>query len=79
VTPADIERISEAAAKTAVHETLRVLGIDVSRPFEVQKDMAHLRAWRISMESMQLKGLLVAVSIAISGVAAAVWAGIKWH
>lgn len=75
----DVEQIANTASKAAVHETLGILGIDLSRPFEVQKDMAHLRAWRISMESMQLKGMLVAVTIAISGMAAAVWAGIRWH
>jgi hypothetical protein len=46
MTTQEVEHIAVTAAKVAVNETLRVLGIDVSNPFEVQQDMAHLRFWR---------------------------------
>lgn len=48
--PEETKRIAEAAAreaaKAAVHETLVALGIDVSDPFEIQKDMAAMRDMR---------------------------------
>lgn len=74
-----IENIAKVASKAAVEETLRVLGIDLSEPFEVQRDMAHLRAWRLSLQSMQLKAGLVIVTMAVTGIAAAMWTAIKWH
>lgn len=75
----EIEHIAQTASKAAVEETLRVLGIDLSNPFEVQKDMAHLRVWRKSMESMQLKTAFVIITVAITGIAAAMWTAIRWH
>jgi len=44
---------------------------------EFQKDMIHLRRWRKTMDAVETKGLLVMVTLIISGVAAAFWIGFK--
>lgn len=44
---------------------------------ELQADLAHLRRWRKTMDSVQSKGLLVTISIIISGGLATLWLGFK--
>jgi hypothetical protein len=79
MTQAEIEAIADRAAKTATAETLRVLGIDTAQPFEMQRDFAHLRSWRLSVEAMRTKTILTAVGIVVTGVLGAVWLAIKGH
>ena len=61
----------------AVRETLIQMGISSHDPIEVQKDMQHLREWRKATESIKSKGVLVIVSVVISGIIAAFWVGFK--
>lgn len=51
MTVAEVELVAVTAAKTAVGETLRLLGVDVDNPLAVQADMAHLRFWRTTFNS----------------------------
>lgn len=44
---------------------------------DFQADLMHLRKWRLSVESVQSKGLITMVGILVSGAAAALWMGIK--
>jgi hypothetical protein len=44
---------------------------------EFRKDMEHVRAWRMSMDSIKSKGILTAVGILMSGFLAALWMGFK--
>jgi len=44
---------------------------------ELQKDLLHLRRWRKTMDTVETKGILVMVSLLISGIAAAFWIGFK--
>lgn len=60
-----------------VRQTLTQLGISHDNPLEVQKDMQHLRAWRLSMEGVQNKTMLTMVGIALSGLVALVLLGFK--
>ena len=61
----------------AVAETLLTLGIDTSDPVELQKDMAHLRAWRESVATVKKQSLVTAVGIIIAGVLGLLWLGFK--
>jgi hypothetical protein len=61
----------------AVAETLLTLGIDTTDPVELQKDMAHLRAWRESVATVKRQSLVTAVGIVIAGVLGLLWLGFK--
>jgi hypothetical protein len=79
MTSEEIEIVSATAAKAAVHETMRLLGIDANDPFEMQRDFAHLRSWRKSVESVQRRVLLTSVGILTTGIVAAIWMVLKPH
>ena len=70
---AEIEAIVKRAAREAVLETLALLGFDLDNKPEMRADMAHLRRWRRT-GSFGLKAL---VTIACTGIAGAIWLGIK--
>ncbi|RTM07393.1 MAG: hypothetical protein EKK31_11560 [Hyphomicrobiales bacterium] len=61
----------------AVAETLLQLGIDASDPVEMQKDMAHLRAWRESVATVKNQGLVTAIGILVAGALGLLWLAIK--
>lgn len=67
----------KAIVKEAVSETLTRMGMEADDPMEMQRDMLHLRNWRRAMESVQSKGVLTVTGLAISGVLAAFWLGLK--
>ena len=73
MTELEIRRI---VAET-VKETLTRMGIEADDPFEVQKDMQHLRSWRTSTETVKRQGLLTAVGIVTAGVIGIIWMAIK--
>ncbi len=66
------EMITETVAAT-----LLSVGIEVTDVREVQADMAYLREWRRSMTEVKTKGLMALVTIAVTGVAGAVWLAVK--
>jgi hypothetical protein len=61
----------------AVSETLLQLGIDASDPVEMQKDMAHLRAWRESVATVKQQSLITAVGILIAGALGLMWLALR--
>lgn len=72
----EIQHIASESARAAVRETLLAMGVDVSKPEaiqEMQYDMAHVRRWRRSVETVQRQSLLTAVGILVSGVIGAIW------
>ena len=73
MTDADVKKI---VAET-VAETLMKLGIDASDPVEFQKDMAHLREWRQSINTVKRQGLISAVGIVTAGILGAIWLAIR--
>jgi hypothetical protein len=82
MTPEDIRQVAEESAKKAVRELLLTLGVDASKSDEIramQRDFAHLRIWRESVDTMRTKGLLVAAGIIVSGIAGAVWMAVRGH
>lgn len=72
----EIQHIATETAKAAVKETLLTMGVDVSDPKaiqEMQHDMAHVRRWRKSVETVQRQSLMTAVGILVSGVIGLIW------
>lgn len=63
--------------KESVKETLTSMGIDVNNPVEVQRDMQHLRDWRMLTDAIRTKGIMTIVGIIIAGACAALWVGVK--
>lgn len=64
----------------AVRQTLLKLGVDVSSPeavLEAQRDFKHLRDWRKTVETMNLRLVFLMVSTAFAGVGVAAWHGLK--
>ena len=73
MTEAEIRKI---VAET-VAETLTRMGIPADDPIEVQKDMAHLRAWRESVATVKRQGIITAVGILTAGLLGILWLAIK--
>jgi hypothetical protein len=73
----DVERIAEAAADRAVGLLFEKLGIRHSDPYEMQKDFAHLREWRITCEQVRGKSMLTIMSVTITGIVALLLIGFK--
>lgn len=64
-----------SVVKDTVNETLSGLGIDYTKPQEFQRDMQHLRDWRVASQTVKRHALLTAMGIFITGALAAVWVG----
>jgi hypothetical protein len=60
-----------------VHATLTSIGIEAGDPITMQKDFAHLRSWRESTEEIRRKSVLALVTVAVTGLAGAVWLAVK--
>lgn len=76
LTSSEIQHIASETAKAAVRETLLAMGVDVSNPEavqEMQKDMAHVRLWRQSVDTVRRQSLIAAVGILVSGAAGGLW------
>jgi len=65
------------AACQAVDRTLLAHGIDPENPLEFQKDMLHLREWRLRVERIQDKSLMTIVVIVIGVTATIIGLGLK--
>lgn len=78
---AEMAETRDAVIKQAVAEAMKgfalTLGIKSDDPIEMQKDLAHLRRWRQSVESVQQKGLITLIGIIATGLAGATWVGFK--
>jgi hypothetical protein len=68
----DIKRVVSEAVK----ETMLLLGVQIDDPTEVQKDFAHLRKWRVSVESATSTGMLTVLGVLITGALGALWMGL---
>ena len=72
-----MEEIAELAAKKAVTDMFVRLGVDPEDPLEAQKDFAHLRKWRKSVEAMSMKAMMTALVTLVTGLLAAVYVGVR--
>jgi hypothetical protein len=76
-TKQELETVVQDASERATEHVLEKLGIDVSEPFEFQKDMAFVRSQRESSEQVGLWVKRGVITAAISGVLSLVWVGIQ--
>jgi hypothetical protein len=67
----------EALVKRTVNETLTSIGLDHKNPIELQKDFQSLREWRQAMQEVRKKTLITLIGILVTGLAAAIWIGLK--
>ncbi len=72
-----LKQIAFEAARQAVEQTLISHGIDPENPFEFQKDMLHLREWRLRVERIQEKSMMTITVIVITSIAVMIWIGFK--
>jgi len=70
------EELTEHTQKV-IRSTLTALGLDISKPIELQRDFQALRDWRVYIESVKSKALVTAIGIIVAGIAAALWLGFK--
>lgn len=76
----EIRHIAAESAKQAVRELLVAMGVNANDPnslIEMQRDFAHIRKWRQSVDTVRTQGLLVSVGIVVSGIAGAIWLAVK--
>lgn len=61
----------------SVYETFTLLGLDHENPLEMQRDFQYLREWRTASEKIKTQGLVVILTILITGLFGALWLGFK--
>lgn len=62
-----LEATAERAANKAIDSLFERIGVDTRDPFAMQKDFAHLRAWRESTEQIKRKGILTMAGVLVTG------------
>lgn len=78
----DVRDIAEEVARATVKEFFLALGVNADDPdavIAVQKDFAHLRAWREASDTIKRKGLGAAVTIVVTGSLGLVWLALSRH
>lgn len=77
MTDANLSRdeIQKIVAETVI-ATFTTLGIDAKDPFELQKDMQHLREWRQSVNKLRQQSYLTAIGVVTAGVLGLIWVAI---
>jgi hypothetical protein len=81
-TTSEVRDIAEEAARATVKEFFLALGVNADDPdavIAVQKDFAHLRAWREASDTVKRKGLGAAVTIIVTGLLGLVWLALSRH
>jgi hypothetical protein len=77
LTEEKLQALLRDAVRQAVNETFIRLGVQIDNPLEMQKDFQHLRDWRVTTDGMKTKALLAAVGLLATGLAAALWLGVR--
>lgn len=58
---------TKAIVKEAVLETLTAMGFTVDEPNEMQKDLQHVRQWRVGCEATRAMTLKIFLTVTIPG------------
>jgi len=77
MTSDEVKAIAREAAREATKETLASLGINPDDRPGTQRDMAFLRSWRESSETVKRQSLITAVGVLTLGVLGLIWMAIK--
>lgn len=76
----EVRHIAEEAAKKAVRELLVTMGVNANDPdalLEMQRDFAHIRAWRLSVAAVRGTAIKTGVTVLVTGFLGALWLMIK--
>ena len=68
-----IDRVGKKAAREVMHETFKMLGVDLENQSEInhfRADLVHVRSWRRLMEAIRHKAILAVI------VAGTLWVGL---
>ncbi len=82
LTSSEIQHLAHETAKATVREMLLTMGVNANDPealLKMQQDFAYLRDWREAAGTIKARAFLTIVGIVASGIAAAVWAGMRGH
>ena len=66
----EIQDIATAAADAAVRKLFLTMGVDTSDDkamIEMQRDFAHVRTWRKSVETVRRQTLITAIGVIVTG------------
>lgn len=77
MTEQQVRAIASEAAREAVLDTLLRLGVSAENPLEMQRDMQHLREWRVSSQELKKKGMLTLIGIFCTGLAGLIVLGLR--
>lgn len=73
----ELEIMLDRTIKKSVQETFCQLGMDVTKPTELQRDFMFLRDMRTTAESVRCKAIITGVGVIVVGTLAAFWLGFK--
>ncbi len=82
LTAPEVQQIATESARAAVREMLLTMGVDASDDkalVEMQKDFAHVRLWRQSVDTVRRQTFIVAVGVVVSGIAGAILLAVRGH
>lgn len=75
-----LRKVVNEETRAAVRQTFLTMGVRTDEPgslLDMQKDFQHLRFYRILMENVRQKGVLIAIGLLVTGIGTAIWAGLK--
>lgn len=64
----ELEAVAERAADKAIAKVLMRLGVDMSAPLDMQRDFAHLRKWRQSVDMVVPLTFKTAIAVVVTGI-----------
>ncbi len=77
----DDPKLSEEQVRKIIRETVRntltQLGIDYTKPIEMQKDFQYMRELRETSDFVKKKGILILVAIFVTAITSAIALGLK--
>lgn len=72
----EIRHIAAESAREAVRELLVTMGVNAHDPdalLEMQRDFAHIRSWRKSVETVRGTVIKTGVTVLVTGLLGALW------
>lgn len=61
----------------AIVEAFKNIGIDTHDSIQTQKDMAHLRKWRVAVDQASSTSFKVVVTTLVAGLLGLIWLGLQ--
>lgn len=77
LTKAELQAIVDEASKKAMQQTMLLLGIDIEKPIEAQKDFAYLRQLREGSSSSRMGIIIAVIGSGVTAVGTLLFMGAK--